>query len=79
MTHNILIIIHFHSLTGLYCYPVVCSFGIVGNLLSLIVFAQKNLRTSTNIYLGALATSDLLKVQAVSDIDDLGTYEMGDS
>jgi len=39
--------------------PVICTFGIVGILLTLIVLSRKSMRTSTNCYLMALSVADL--------------------
>ena len=49
-------------ITGLIIYPVLCFPGIVGNILSLIVLFHRNMATSTNVYLAALAISDTLKL-----------------
>ncbi|CAH1774488.1 unnamed protein product [Owenia fusiformis] len=49
-------------ITGLICYPIVCTFGLIGNVISVIVLSQKKLRTSTNIYLICLAISDGIKL-----------------
>ncbi|XP_046581066.1 probable G-protein coupled receptor 139 isoform X1 [Haliotis rubra] len=48
--------------TGLICYPIVCAFGLVGNVLSIIVMCQKQMTSSTNVYLLALAISDCIKL-----------------
>ncbi len=48
--------------TGLICYPIMCIFGMTGNIFILIVLAQKSMRTSTNVFLSALAVSDFLKL-----------------
>ncbi|XP_064644305.1 FMRFamide receptor-like isoform X2 [Lineus longissimus] len=48
--------------TGLICYPIVCIFGITGNLISIIVISHGKLLNSTNIYLAALAVSDTIKL-----------------
>ena len=39
--------------------PVICTFGIVGILLTLVVLSRKSMRTSTNCYLMALSVADL--------------------
>ena len=39
--------------------PIICTFGIVGILLTLIVLSRKSMRTSTNCYLMALSVADL--------------------
>lgn len=49
-------------ITGLVLYPTTCALGMVGNLLCLIVFSRRNMRTSTNIYLQALAVADMIKL-----------------
>ncbi|XP_052803802.1 FMRFamide receptor-like [Mya arenaria] len=48
--------------TGLIIYPVLCFPGILGNILSLIVLFHKDMATSTNVYLSALAISDTVKL-----------------
>ena len=48
--------------TGLICYPILCALGLTGNLLILIVMSRKSMSTSTNIYLSALAVSDIIKL-----------------
>ena len=40
--------------------PMICSLGIAGTVLTLIVLSRKNMRTSTNCYLTALSVADLL-------------------
>ena len=49
-------------ITGIICYPIICICGIMGSLLILIVLSRKALHTSTNVYLRALAVSDLFKL-----------------
>ena len=49
-------------ITGLFCYPIVCLFGLTGNVLSIIVLSQRKMMTSTNTYLIALAVSDGIKL-----------------
>jgi len=39
--------------------PIICTFGIAGILLTLIVLSRKSMRTSTNCYLMALSVADL--------------------
>lgn len=48
--------------TGLTVYPIVCLFGLVGNTLILSVLTKKSFASSTDIYLGALAISDIAKL-----------------
>lgn len=48
--------------TGLVLYPIICFFGIIANALTVIVMTHSKLRTSTNIYLTALALADLVKL-----------------
>ena len=40
--------------------PVICVFGVLGILLTLIVLSRKTMRTSTNCYLMALSIADLV-------------------
>ena len=40
--------------------PIICTFGIVGILLTLVVLSRKSMRTSTNCYLMALSVADLM-------------------
>ena len=50
-------------ITGLFCYPVICLFGLTGNTLSIIVLSRsKRGISSTNVYLIALAVSDSIKL-----------------
>ena len=49
-------------ITGLIIFPILCFPGIVGNVLSLIVLFHRNMATSTNVFLAALAISDTLKL-----------------
>lgn len=49
-------------ITGLVLYPSTCVLGLIGNILCLIVFSLKTMRTSTNIYLQALAVADTIKL-----------------
>ena len=48
--------------TGLVIYPIICTLGIIGNLLIIIVLAQKSMVSSTNIYLCSLAVADMIKL-----------------
>ena len=43
-----------------YILPIICSFGILGIILTVIVLSRKNMCTSTNCHLTALAIADLL-------------------
>ncbi|ESP03002.1 hypothetical protein LOTGIDRAFT_110771 [Lottia gigantea] len=43
-------------------YPILCIIGITGNTLALIVLSHRNMCTSTNVYLSALAVSDTIKL-----------------
>ncbi|KAH9505455.1 hypothetical protein Btru_057369 [Bulinus truncatus] len=49
-------------ITGLIVYPILCIVGITGNILALIVFNHRDMRTSTNVYLSSLAVSDTIKL-----------------
>ncbi|GAB1609909.1 FMRFamide receptor-like [Argonauta hians] len=49
-------------ITGLILYPIFCIPGIIGNALTIIVLAQKTMRTSTNAFLCGLAISDMIKL-----------------
>lgn len=49
-------------ITGLVFYPIVCIFGMTGNVMSIIVMSQRQMKSSTNTYLFALAISDLIKL-----------------
>lgn len=48
--------------TGLILYPCICIPGLLGNVLTLIVLWERNMRTSTNAFLSALAVSDSIKL-----------------
>lgn len=51
--------VHIAMMAEIYCMPVICSFGIIGNTLSAITFFRNPLRkTSCNIYLGVRCISD---------------------
>ena len=49
-------------ITGLFCYPTVCLFGLTGNILSIVVLCQRKMKSSTNTFLVALAISDGIKL-----------------
>ncbi|KAK6181457.1 hypothetical protein SNE40_009302 [Patella caerulea] len=49
-------------ITGMIIYPVLCIIGITGNVLALVILSHKNMATSTNMYLSALAVSDTIKL-----------------
>ncbi|XP_074653302.1 FMRFamide receptor-like [Tubulanus polymorphus] len=51
-------------ITGLVCYPIICFFGITGNVISILVISRGKLLNSTNVYLLALAVSDTIKLLA---------------
>ena len=48
--------------TGLVCYPTIFTLGLIGNVFILIVLAQKQMHTSTNVFLSGLAVSDIIKL-----------------
>ena len=50
-------------ITGLVCYPVVCLFGLTGNVISILVLSRRNMYSSTSVYLIALGVSDSIKVR----------------
>lgn len=50
------------EITGLYLFPILCIIGIIGNVLTFIVFMKFKPRSSTNVYLTALALSDTIKL-----------------
>ncbi|XP_041372208.1 FMRFamide receptor-like [Gigantopelta aegis] len=52
--------------TGLILYPCICFPGLIGNFLTVIVMSQRNMRSSTNAFLSALAVSDAVKL--INDI-----------
>ncbi|ELU02344.1 hypothetical protein CAPTEDRAFT_84622, partial [Capitella teleta] len=43
-------------------YPIICVVGLTGNVLTLIVLSQRKMLTSTNVFLGALAVADIIKL-----------------
>ena len=49
-------------ITGLILYPTICIPGILANMITLIVLSKKNMLTSTNAFLSALAISDSVKL-----------------
>lgn len=49
-------------ITGVFCYPIACLFGLTGNTISIIVLSHKKMISSTTIYLIALAISDSIKL-----------------
>ncbi|XP_059167611.1 neuromedin-U receptor 2-like isoform X2 [Physella acuta] len=61
---------HFYDIaqltTGLIIYPIVCFPGVVGNALTIFVLSRRNMHTSTNAFLSALAVADSIKL--VNDI-----------
>ena len=48
--------------TGLVCYPIICLAGVVGNIFIIALLGRPSQHTTTNIYLCALAVSDLIKL-----------------
>lgn len=48
--------------TGLIVFPIVCFFGLMGNMFIILVLMDKTMQTSTNTYLTALAVSDGIKL-----------------
>ena len=48
--------------TGLILYPCICVPGLAGNFLTLLVLSKRNMRTSTNAFLSALAVADSIKL-----------------
>ena len=53
-------------ITGVILYPVICFPGLIGNIMTLIVLSRKNMCTSTNAFLSALAVADTIKL--INDI-----------
>ena len=49
-------------ITGLICYPIICTIGLTGNFVSIIVLCNRKMTNSTYIYLTALAVSDSIKL-----------------
>ena len=49
-------------ITGIICYPIICIFGITGNILTLIVLGNHKMLTSTNVFLKSLAVADVIKL-----------------
>lgn len=47
--------------TGLYLLPFICVFGIIGNIINVILFSKSN-KCSINFYLIVLAISDIVKL-----------------
>ncbi|KAK2140578.1 hypothetical protein LSH36_1301g00001 [Paralvinella palmiformis] len=48
--------------TGVILYPIVIVIGLTGNTLTLIVLRHRKMLTSTNVFLAALAVSDIVKL-----------------
>ena len=48
--------------TGMVCYPILCAFGIAGNVFTLIVLRHRKMQTSTNVFLRWLAVADTIKL-----------------
>jgi len=59
--------------------PVICVFGIVGILLTLVVLSRKSMRTSTNCYLMALSVADLIFLVLLASLFTHGTQHQSDS
>lgn len=53
---------HAQFVTGLILYPILCTFGLVGNSISLVVLSHRKMISSTNVFLSALAAADILKL-----------------
>jgi|SRR6218665_1013460 len=53
---------HAQFVTGLILYPILCTFGLVGNSISLVVLRHRKMVSSTNLFLSALAAADILKL-----------------
>lgn len=49
--------------------PIFCFFGVFGNLLTILVFTRRHLRTSSNWYLVCIAVSDIGELKYVLSID----------
>ena len=50
------------KLTGLFLYPIVCFLGLTLNSVGVIVMSRKPMRSSTSVFLIALAIADLIKI-----------------
>ncbi|XP_067936833.1 FMRFamide receptor-like [Watersipora subatra] len=50
------------KITGLYLFPIICILGIIGNVLTFIVFIKIKPRSSTTVFLTTLAISDTIKL-----------------
>jgi len=50
------------KLTGLILYPIVCFIGLTLNIVGVIVMSRKQMRSSTSVFLIALAIADLIKI-----------------
>lgn len=48
--------------TGVILYPIIIVIGLTGNTLTLIVLRHRKMLTSTNVFLAALAVSDIIKL-----------------
>jgi hypothetical protein len=48
--------------TGLIIYPLLCLFGLTGNVISIAVLSQRKMLTSTNVFLTALCVADSMKL-----------------
>ena len=50
------------EITGLYLFPIICIVGIIGNVLTFMVFIKIKPRSSTTVFLTTLAISDTIKL-----------------
>ena len=63
---------------GLILIPLVAIFGVVGNILSLVVLVQHRMRSTTNICLASLAVSDLLLLLSSLAYSSIQLYGISD-
>ena len=50
------------DLTGLVLFPLICFLGLPANIFGIIILSMKQMRTSTSVFLIALAVTDLIKI-----------------